>query len=127
VLPSYLAGLALLGVAAALTRDGTALLRALIGMATLFGFYLLLALVNPAGLGFGDVKLSGVLGLHLAWLGWGSLLRGALAGFLLAALCGLALLVARRAGRSSELPFGPFMLVGALIGVVAGGPLPGVA
>jgi prepilin signal peptidase PulO-like enzyme (type II secretory pathway) len=71
VLPSYLAGLALLGVAAALTRDGTALLRALIGMATLFGFYLLLALVNPAGLGFGDVKLSGVLGLHLAWLGWG--------------------------------------------------------
>ncbi|MHA6794907.1 prepilin peptidase [Pseudonocardia bannensis] len=125
VLPSYVAGLVLLGLAAAIEGDSAPLLRAVLGMVALFGLYLLLALINPAGLGFGDVKLAGVLGLHLAWLSWNALLAGALAGFLLVALVGLVLLAVRRVGRSSELPFGPFMLVGALVGIYAEG-LPGL-
>lgn len=124
VLPSYVAGLVLLGLAATVERDGAPLLRALLGMVALFGLYLVLALINPAGLGFGDVKLAGVLGLHLAWLGWDVLLTGALAGFALVALVALGLLAARRVSRSSALPFGPFMLTGALLGIVAG-QLPG--
>jgi leader peptidase (prepilin peptidase)/N-methyltransferase len=119
VLTAYGAGLVLFGLAAAWSGDAVPLLRACLGTVALFGLYLVLALVNPAGLGFGDVKLAGVLGLHLAWLGWDVLLVGALAGFLLVAVVALVLLVTRRANRSSELPFGPFMLVGALLAVVA--------
>ena len=118
VLASYGAGLVLLGLATAVSGDTAALLRAGIGMVALFGLYLVLALANPAGLGFGDVKLAGALGLHLAWLGWDVLLVGALAGFLLVALVALVLLVGGRVGRSSELPFGPFMLLGSLLAVV---------
>jgi leader peptidase (prepilin peptidase)/N-methyltransferase len=127
VLGSGGAGVALLGLAAAVAGDAGSLLRAAVGLVALFGLYLVLALVNPAGLGLGDVKLAGVLGLHLAWLGWDILLGGALAGFLLVALVALVLLGAGRVSRSSELPFGPFMLLGALLGIVVGGWLPDVA
>ena len=78
-------------------------------------FYFLLALIYPAGMGFGDVKLAGVLGLYLGWLGLG---RGrqpaAFLGFLFGGVVGGALMVVRRAGRKSQIPFGPFMLAGAL-------------
>ena len=124
VLGSLGVGVALLGLAAAVAGDAGPLLRAAVGMVALFGLYLMLALVNPAGLGFGDVKLSAVLGLHLAWLGWDVLLGGALAGFALVALVALVLLAAGRVNRSTELPFGPFMLFGALLGVLTGGWLP---
>ena len=121
VLGSYAAGVALLGLASALAGDAGPLLRAAVGMVALFGLYLVLALITPAGLGFGDVKLAGVLGLHMAWLGWDVLLGGALAGFLLVALVALVLLAAGRVTLSSELPFGPFMLLGALLGIITGG------
>lgn len=118
VLACYGSGLALLGLATAVSGDPAPLVRAGLGMVALFGLYLVLALVNPAGLGLGDVKLAGALGLHLAWQGWDVLLAGALAGFLLVALVALVLLAAGRVRRSSELPFGPFMLLGALLAVV---------
>jgi leader peptidase (prepilin peptidase)/N-methyltransferase len=123
VLPSYAVGLALLGLAALADRDPGAFGRAVLGMAALFAFYFLLALAYPAGMGFGDVKLSGVLGLYLGYLGVGELLVGAFAGFLLGGLAGAALVVLRRAGRKTAIPFGPFMLAGALVGILAGHPL----
>ncbi len=123
VLPSYAVGLVLLGVAAAVAGEAASLARAALAMALLFGLYLVLAVLNPAGMGFGDVKLAGVLGLHLGWLGWAELLVGALAGFLLVAITALGLLAARLVTRSSQLPFGPFMLAGALLGILAGQPV----
>lgn len=122
MLPSYAVGLALLGLAALVDRNPDAFGRAVIGMAALFAFYFLLALAYPAGMGFGDVKLSGVLG-YLGYLGVGELLVGAFAGFLLGGLAGAALVVLRRAGRKTAIPFGPFMLAGALVGILAGHPL----
>jgi leader peptidase (prepilin peptidase)/N-methyltransferase len=120
VLPSYLVGGALLAVASIVEGEPAALLRALVGMAALFAFYLVLVLVHPAGMGFGDVKLAGVLGMYLGWVGWGALVVGGFAAFLLGGVYGIALLASRRAGRKSKVPFGPWMILGAVVGVVAG-------
>jgi leader peptidase (prepilin peptidase)/N-methyltransferase len=123
VLPSYVVAVVLLGVAAAANGDIHQFLRALLGMAALFAFYFLLVLAYPAGMGFGDVKLAGVLGLYLGWLGWGELVVGAFLGFLLGGLVGGVLMMARRAGRKSAIPFGPFMLAGAFLAVLWGSAL----
>ncbi|GAA2047311.1 prepilin peptidase [Leifsonia soli] len=120
VLPSYAVGAVLLGAAALLGGDPFAVARAAIGACALFAFYLILALVRPGGMGFGDVKLAGVLGLFLGFLGWAPLLVGAFAAFLLGGLFSLILLAGGRAGRSSGIPFGPWMLAGAWLGILAG-------
>lgn len=120
VLPSYLVAGALLTVAAAVDGDWWSLLRAALGMAALYGLYFGLALIYPAGMGFGDVKLSGVLGLYLGWLGWSELIAGGFLGFLFGGVVGGALMAVRRAGRKSQIPFGPFMLLGALVAIVYG-------
>ncbi len=122
-LPAYPVTAGLLGLGAALGSDSGQLLRALLGALAMAGCYLVLFLAHPRGMGFGDVKLSGVLGLATAWFGWAELLVGLFAGFLLGGLWGIALLASRRASRSSALPFGPFMLAGALLAVLVGGPL----
>jgi leader peptidase (prepilin peptidase) / N-methyltransferase len=121
-LPSYPVALVLLG-AAALTGSGGArhFLTALAGLAGAWLLFVLQALIYPAGIGWGDVKLSGLLGLYLGWLGVGALVAGLFAGYLLAAVTGLALLAARRASRTSLLPFGPFLLAGTLIAVLLSG------
>jgi leader peptidase (prepilin peptidase)/N-methyltransferase len=89
-------------------------------MALLYGFYLALRLIHVGGMGGGDVKLAGVIGLYLGWLGWGALAVGALAAFLLGGVFGVLLLALRRAGRRSAIPFGPWMLAGAWTGILAG-------
>lgn len=120
VLPSYVVAIVLLTLAAWLGGDWSALLRAGIGMAALYGFYFLLRLVRPDGMGGGDVKLAGVVGLYLGWIGWGALAVGAFAAFLIGGVTGLILIAARRAGRRSAIPFGPFMILGAWTGILAG-------
>jgi leader peptidase (prepilin peptidase)/N-methyltransferase len=121
VLPSYAVGLVLLGASSALSGEWDALFRGLVGMVALFVFYLALALVKPGAMGLGDVKLAGVLGLWLGWTGWGELVVGAFAAFLLGGLFSLVLLATRRAQRTGGIPFGPWMLAGAWAGVIVGG------
>lgn len=123
VLPSYGVVVVLLGAASASTGDWSGLVRGVLAGAALFAFYFLLVVVYPAGMGFGDVKLAGVLGLYLGWVGWGAVLIGAFAAFLLGGVFAVALLVLRRAQRGSGIPFGPWMLAGAAVGLVAGEPL----
>jgi len=123
VLPSYVVAAVLLGGAAVATGEWSSLLRAVLGGAALFALYFLLAFVYPAGMGFGDVKLAGVLGAYLGWLGWGVLLVGGFLGFLLGGVVGGGLMMARRAGRKSKIPFGPFMLAGAFIAILLGQPI----
>jgi leader peptidase (prepilin peptidase)/N-methyltransferase len=123
VLPSYPVAAALLTVAAAVDGRWDDLLRAGLGMVVLYAFYFLLALVYPAGMGFGDVKLAGILGLYLGWLGWAELVTGGFLGFLFGGVVGGGLVLVRRAGRKSMLPFGPFMLAGALVAILWGGAL----
>ena len=117
VLPTLGAGAVLLGVAALAGHDPAALGRAVAGSALLFAGYLVLALIAPAGLGMGDVKLAAVLGLYLGWLGWPALVDGALAGFVVQAVLALVLLAARRVQLRGAVPFGPAMLAGAALGI----------
>ncbi len=122
-LPSYLVVLALLVLPAIAYDAWSSYFEAVGGAGVLFGFYYLLAFIKPGAMGFGDVKLAGVLGLVLGWLGWGVLILGGFLGFLLGGVLGVALMVAGRAGRRSKIPFGPFMLAGALIAVLWGSSL----
>jgi leader peptidase (prepilin peptidase)/N-methyltransferase len=126
-LPAYPAAAALLGAGALAVPGGARhFLSALAGMAAAWLFFLLLALVYPAGLGWGDVKLSGVIGLYLGWLGAAALLAGLLGAFVLAAVAGLGLMAAGKATRKSHIPFGPFMLASAIAVIAGSGLVPGL-
>jgi leader peptidase (prepilin peptidase)/N-methyltransferase len=120
VLPSYGVGIVMLGLGAWASGDWASLGRAAAGAGVLYALYLVMALVMPGGMGFGDVKLAGVLGLYLGWLGWGSLAVGAFSGFLLGGLFAVALVALRRASRGGGIPFGPWMLAGAWTGIFFG-------
>lgn len=143
VFPSYaIAGVLLLGAAVAVTLAGGAAgnlsngaagsapdggasflgvpaLGIVAGGAVLWVFYFILRLVYPPGMGFGDVKLAGVLGLYLGYLGWAHVFAGTFAAFLLGGLWSLGVLAARRGTLKSSIPFGPFMLAGAAAAMFA--------
>jgi leader peptidase (prepilin peptidase)/N-methyltransferase len=120
VLPSYPMVVGLLLVPTVVTGQWGALLRAVLAALVLFVVYLVLALVSPGGggLGFGDVKLAGVLGLLLGWLGWGPVVVSVMAAFLIGGVIALVLLVTRRASRSTQIAFGPSMILGAWVALM---------
>jgi leader peptidase (prepilin peptidase)/N-methyltransferase len=115
--------------AAALTVDAAvlgswgALVRALMVAVAVFAVASLAAAAAPAGLGFGDVKLLALLGLVLGWAGWGVLLAGVFLGLLTGALVSIVLLATRRAGWRTAIPFGPPLLVGAVLALALQGPV----
>ncbi|MFB0617005.1 A24 family peptidase [Streptomyces sp. AGS-58] len=119
-LPLAAAALALLGLAALLPEHAGHWPTALYGALALGAGYCVLYLINPAGMGFGDVKLAVGSGAVLGWYGWPTVLLGTFAGFLLGALYGGALVLARRADRKTAVPFGPFLLAGTLAGALIG-------
>jgi leader peptidase (prepilin peptidase) / N-methyltransferase len=123
VLPSYAVAAVLLVPACIVDGTGAPAIRALIAMAALWLFYFGLRAAYPKGMGFGDVKLAGLLGLYLGWLGWSSVAVGAFAAFLVGGIVGVALMSLRRAGRRTAIPFGPAMLAGAFLAVFAAAPL----
>ena len=120
--PAYGVCAAALVADAAVRGTWPAVLRAVLAAAVAFSGAALAALVSPEGLGFGDVKLLGLLGLVLGWVGWGVLLAGVFAGLLTGALVSVALLTTRRAGWRTAVPFGPPLLVGALVALALAGP-----
>jgi leader peptidase (prepilin peptidase) / N-methyltransferase len=122
VLPATGAAILLGLVGWAVAGDPDDLVRAAIGLAAVRSFFWVLWWLHSAGMGFGDVRLAALLGFALGYLGVAELVVGAYAGFLVFGLPGLILAVVRR-DRSllkSAFPFGPFMLVGGLIGIVLG-------
>ncbi|MCZ7526108.1 MAG: prepilin peptidase [Acidimicrobiia bacterium] len=123
VYPLSLAVPVLLAGAAVAEGDGGALLRALLGGAVAFVAFLAIHLVSPRGMGLGDVKLSFVLGVALAWLGWRELVLGLLLGFFYGALVGVALIALRLRTRKEPVPFGPFLAAGAVTAVLWGEPI----
>jgi leader peptidase (prepilin peptidase)/N-methyltransferase len=125
VLPSYPVLAILLTTACVLGAPWEALLRAAVGGAVLFAFYFALRVARPGGMGGGDVKLAGVIGVVLGWVGWGALAVGAFAAFVFGGVFGVALLLTRRATRTTAVPFGPWMILGAWAGILVGEQLAG--
>lgn len=120
VYPAYIVGLVLLLGASILSGDFGPLLRAVIAAAVLFVAYFALVFFYPKGMGFGDVKLVGVLGLFLGWLGWPEVIVGSFAPFVGGGVFAIILLIVSRAGRKSRIPFGPWLLAGAWVGIFVG-------
>ena len=123
VIPAFATGVLLLGISAALGPGVVAWVRALLGAVTAFAFFFALALISPRGMGMGDVKLSAVLGLALGYLGWGRLFVGFFIAFAAGAVGGIALVMARRAGMKTEVPFGPYLALGTIASVLFGAPI----
>ncbi|WP_275669409.1 prepilin peptidase [Nocardioides albidus] len=119
VLPSY----PVLAVLLAIGGDGEAMVRAGEGLVILGAFFTVVWYVAPGGMGFGDVKLSGLVGAMTAYLTWGTFLVGAFLGFILGAVAGVMLMAGGRAGRKTAVPFGPFMVLGAWSAILGAGYL----
>ena len=117
VLPSYPVVVALLALAAGMEGRWWPLGRATLAMVLVAGFYLVLGLAFPHGLGLGDVKLAGLAALGLGWLGWPVLTTGVLAGWCLAALVLLARHATRPARRGCPIALGPWLCLGASVAI----------
>lgn len=118
--PTLSIAIPLLVLAAAAQGEWRHLEHALIGAAAAWLFFLLLHLVSPRGMGFGDVRLSFLLGLFLGWLDLRHVFLGVFFGFLLGSIVGLVLMAMRRRGRKDHIPFGPFLAAGAVVAVLFG-------
>ncbi|MEV6048658.1 A24 family peptidase [Streptomyces xanthochromogenes] len=118
-LPLTAAALLLLGASALFPDAGGSWQCALSGALALGGGYFVLFLISPRSLGFGDVKLAVALGALLGWYGWHVLALGTIAGQLLAATFGLALITLRRAHAKTAIPYGPFLICGSLVAMIA--------
>jgi leader peptidase (prepilin peptidase)/N-methyltransferase len=116
---SLMLALPLITVTSLVAGDAALVQPALIGGAFYFGFLLLAHLIFPRGMGFGDVKLAALLGLHVGWLAPDAItalalvLYAMLAGFLVGSAAGVVLFALH--GRSRHYPFGPFLIGGALV------------
>lgn len=127
VVPATLAATVVVTAVGLATGERDALVRALLGMVVARSFFWVLWFVRSAGMGFGDVRLAAPVGLVLGWVGWGALAVGIWIGFIAFALPALGLAIARRdrAMLKKSFPFGPFMVIGALVGLVWGTALAG--
>ena len=122
LLVGCLGGAGSLTVAAVVEGEPGRLVRTSLAAAVTFAGMLGLAVVVAPHLGLGDVKLAGLLGGYLGWLGWEEVVTGLAAGFLLGAVIGMWTAVRRPGGWRTEIAFGPALMVGAL--AVAAGHRP---
>lgn len=120
VLPALAASVALFAASCLAGAPWSALVRAVTAGAVVFTAFALLRLAGRGAMGGGDVKLAALLGVALGWVGWAAVLVGVLAAFILGGLVGVALIVARRASRRTAIPFGPLLVAGSWVGIVAG-------
>lgn len=123
VYPAIFASIPLLALAALAAGDWTDFTQAMVSAAVAWLALLAVHLVQPGGMGFGDVRLSFLLGMFLGWLSYGHALMGIFLGFLLGAVVGLLLVGLRIRSRTDHVPFGPFLAAGAAITILVGGPL----
>lgn len=122
VLPATAYALVVALVLWPVTGSADDLVRGLVGLVVLRSLYWLMWRIHSAGMGFGDVRLAALVGLALGHVGVAELLVGGYAGFLIFGLPGLVLALVKwdRKLLRTPFPFGPFMLLGALLGLLVG-------
>jgi leader peptidase (prepilin peptidase) / N-methyltransferase len=121
VFPSIAVGAAGLGVAAVVRGYPSGLLHAAIGAVIFGGFLFVIAFINPAGMGGGDVKLAVLLGMFLGYLdGWGVVVAGMFLSFVLGGVIGVVVMLATGGGRKMQMPFGPFLALGTVVAILLG-------
>ena len=123
VYPTLFVSAPLLLVAAAVDGDWKSAREATIGGVAAFATFFAIHLISPRGMGFGDVRLSGVIGMFLGWLGMWHVALGLFLAFLLASVIGVGLIALKLRSRKSHIPFGPFLALGAVLAVLVGDPL----
>ena len=123
VYPALFASAPLLVAAAAAGSEWRSLRNAALGGLLGWGTLLVIHLVSPAGMGFGDVRLAGLIGVHLGWMGLRHVVLGLFLAFLTAAVTGIALIATSVRSRKDKVPFGPFLALGAVLAVLFGGPI----
>jgi leader peptidase (prepilin peptidase)/N-methyltransferase len=106
--------------ASALDHHWRPLLQAAVGGSACFAVFFALWWFFPRGLGFGDVRLAGVIGAALGWIGYGELYVGFLVAFLVGALSGVVVMAVRGTGRRTKFAFGPALSVGTAFGILWG-------
>lgn len=119
-LPAYPVLVVFIVIEAWVTGEWWMVVRALIGAMSLGAFYLLFWLIYPKGMGFGDVKTAGMLGLMLGAVSWSALVVGAISGPLIGGVVGVVVIVRTRKARGVRIPYGPWLLAGAWLGILAG-------
>ena len=123
IYPTLAASVVLLSAAAVIGHDAEAWRRAAVGGGAAWLALLVVHLINPRGMAFGDVRLAAVIGIYTGWLGYGHVFLGLFTGFLAGAVVGGLLIVTRRRGAKDPVPFGPFLAFGAMTAVLVGRPL----
>ncbi|KRC63924.1 hypothetical protein ASE12_03580 [Aeromicrobium sp. Root236] len=124
VAPTYLATYALVGLGALLLQDVQVFVHALVANVVVYVIFRVLYWIARGAFGFGDVRLSGVLATALGALGTDEVLVGMYAGFILGAVFGIVLSRLKIVD-SKSYAFGPYMVVGAIIGAAWGSALYG--
>lgn len=121
VYPMFVAGWVGLGLDALVRDRFASLADAAVGALIFGGFFLLIALIVPAGMGGGDVKLAFVLGTFLGYVGGpGVVLVGMFLSFLVGGVLGIAVMALGKGGRKTQIPFGPFLALGTALGIFWG-------
>lgn len=120
VLPLYPVLIVVVAAHALITDDWGSLIRGILGGFILGGSYFVLWLLYPKGMGFGDVKAAGALGIALGSVGWAALAVGAITGPLFGGVVGIVVMLKQRRGRGVSIPYGPWLILGAWLGLLAG-------
>ena len=123
VYPLGFASVPLLALGAGLEGEWWWFFRALIGAACAFSALFVIHVASPRGMGFGDVRLSFLIGLYLGYLGALDVPVGLFLGFAYGAVIGVALMATGLRTRKQHVPFGPFLAAGAITMVLVGGPI----
>lgn len=123
VYPALFIAAPLLVMAAVVDGDWSSLRDAALGGLLAWVVLFAIHMASPKGMGFGDVRLAGLIGVLLGWLSIGHVLLGLFLGFLTAAVVGVGLVAVRLRTRKDKVPFGPFLALGAILAVLFGGPI----
>ena len=97
--------------------SGRPLPEHLIGLVAVSLLLFLVAILSNGGMGGGDIKLMGAAGL---FLGWKLILLALIVGSVVGAIISLILLAAKKAGRKTMIPFGPFLSLGIAVAALFG-------